>query len=55
MFVLSNLITALAQVLSIILNIYMWLIVVRAIASWFAMDPYNPIFSSKSLKASFKG
>ena len=44
MFVLSNLITALAQVLSIILNIYMWLIVVRAIASWFAMDPYNPIY-----------
>lgn len=44
MFILSNFITALAQVLSIVLNIYMWLIVVRAIASWFAMDPYNPIY-----------
>ena len=44
MFVISNLITAVAQVLSIVLNIYMWLIVVRAIASWFAMDPYNPIY-----------
>ncbi len=44
MFILGNFITALAHVLSIILNIYMWLIVVRAIASWFAMDPYNPIY-----------
>ncbi len=44
MFILSNFITAVARVLSVILNIYMWLIVVRAIASWFAMDPYNPIY-----------
>ena len=44
MFILSNFITAMARVLSVILNIYMWLIVVRAIASWFAMDPYNPIY-----------
>jgi len=43
-FILSNLITALAQVLSIVLNIYMWLIVIRAIASWFSMDPYNPLY-----------
>ncbi len=45
MYVLSNLIIAVARVLSIILNIYMWLIVVRAIASWFSMDPYNPIYN----------
>ena len=44
MFILGNLISAFAQVLSIVLNIYMWLIVVRAIASWFTMDPYNPIY-----------
>lgn len=44
MYVLSNFIMAVARVLSIVLNIYMWLIVVRAIASWFAMDPYNPIY-----------
>jgi YggT family protein len=43
-FILSNFITAVAQVLSIILNIFMWLIVIRAIASWFTMDPYNPIY-----------
>jgi len=44
LFILGNFISALAQVLSIVLNIYMWLIVVRAIASWFTMDPYNPIY-----------
>ena len=44
MYVVGNFISALAQVLGIILNIYMWIIVVRAIASWFAMDPYNPIY-----------
>ena len=44
MYVVSNFITAVTRVLSMILSIYMWLIVVRAIASWFAMDPYNPIY-----------
>jgi len=44
LFVVSNLITAIAQILSIVLNIFMWLIIVRAIASWFTMDPYNPIY-----------
>ncbi len=44
MFVLSNFISALARVLDILLNLYMWLIVIRAIASWFSPDPYNPIY-----------
>lgn len=44
MFIIANFIEAIAKVLSLILNIYMFLVVVRAIASWFAMDPYNPIY-----------
>ena len=44
MFVLSNFITAIAKVLSIALNLYMWLIIIRALASWFSPDPYNPIY-----------
>jgi YggT family protein len=43
-FILSNFITATAKILSIILNIYMWLIIIRALASWFSPDPYNPIY-----------
>ena len=44
MFVLSNFITAIAKVLSIVLNLYMWLIIIRALISWFSPDPYNPIY-----------
>lgn len=44
MFIISNFITAIATVLDMILSIYMFLIIIRAIASWFTMDPYNPIY-----------
>ena len=44
MFVLSNFITALAKVLSIVLTFYMYLIVIRAVLSWFSPDPYNPFY-----------
>ncbi len=44
MFVLSNFIIALARILSIALNLYMWIIIIRAVATWFSPDPYNPIY-----------
>ncbi len=34
---------ALAYVLGLGLDIYMWLIIARAILSWVNPDPYNPI------------
>ena len=40
---LSNLVAALAQVIDIILSIYMWIIIIRALISWVNPDPYNPI------------
>ncbi len=43
MFILGNLISAIAKVLDIVLNIYMWVIIVRALISWVNPDPYNPI------------
>ncbi|MFC1509580.1 YggT family protein [Candidatus Omnitrophota bacterium] len=43
MFVLSNLLAAVAGVLSIILTILYWLILIRALLSWVNPDPYNPI------------
>lgn len=43
MFILGNLIGAIAKVLDIILNLYMWIIIIRAIVSWVNPDPYNPI------------
>jgi YggT family protein len=43
MFALANFLKALAHVVDITLSIYMWLIIGRAILSWFNPDPYNPI------------
>lgn len=43
MFVISNLIMALAKILSIVLTVYMWLIIGRAVLSWVNPDPYNMI------------
>ncbi|MER3447239.1 MAG: hypothetical protein C4291_10515 [Candidatus Dadabacteria bacterium] len=43
MSVLGNLIMALAQVIHLLLNVYMLIIVARAIISWVSPDPYNPI------------
>jgi len=39
----GNFIGAIAYVLDIILNIYMWIIVARAIISWVSPSPHNPI------------
>lgn len=43
MFVISNLLLALAKIIHMLLNLYMWIIIARAILSWVNPDPYNPI------------
>jgi YggT family protein len=43
MIALSNLLSAVAQVLHLALQVYMWLIIARALLSWVNPDPYNPI------------
>ena len=43
MFIVSNLLVALAKVLDIGLTIFYWLILVRALSSWLNPDPMNPI------------
>lgn len=43
MFVLSNLLLAVAEIFNIVLTVYMWIIIARAILSWVNPDPYNPI------------
>lgn len=43
MFVLGNFIEGLAKVLDMVLTIYIWIIVIRALISWVNPDPYNPI------------
>ena len=43
MFILGNLLAALASVIGLVLNLYMWIIIARAVISWVNPDPYNPI------------
>ena len=43
MFVLGNLVSAIAGVLDVVLGIYMWVVVIAALISWVNPDPYNPI------------
>ncbi len=43
MFIAGNFIGAVAEVLNVILDIYMWIIIIRALLSWVNPDPYNPI------------
>ena len=43
MYTIGYFIVALATVLNIILTLYLWIIVARAVLSWVNPDPYNPI------------
>ena len=43
MFLVGRLLEALATVIYYVLNIYMWIIIARAVISWVNPDPYNPI------------
>lgn len=43
MIVMSNLLAAVAEVLRWVLNIFMYIVIARAILSWVSPDPYNPI------------
>lgn len=43
MFVLGNFLQAVGVVLGYLIDIYWWMILIRALLSWVSPDPYNPI------------
>ncbi len=43
MFIAENFVLALAKILDIVLTLYMWILIARAVISWVNPDPYNPI------------
>ncbi len=43
MFILANLLEAVARILDIALTIYMWVVIISALITWVNPDPYNPI------------
>jgi YggT family protein len=42
-FVAGNFLTALASVLHMLLQAYIWVVIIRALISWVNPDPWNPI------------
>jgi YggT family protein len=43
MFIIGNLLIALANICNILLSLYMYMIIGSALISWVNPDPYNPI------------
>ena len=43
MFVLGNLIAAIANLLGAIFTILKWLVIIRVLIGWVSPDPFNPI------------
>jgi YggT family protein len=43
MFILANLLSAVANILNLVLTLYMVAIIARAVISWVNPDPYNAI------------
>ena len=43
MFIVANFLFATASVLQLVLTVYLWIVIARAIISWVNPDPYNPI------------
>jgi len=43
MFVLSNFVSALAEIFNSLLSIYSWVVLIAVLVSWVRPDPYHPI------------
>jgi YggT family protein len=43
MIILQNLLSAVAEILDILLNLYFWIVIISALLSWVRPDPYNPV------------
>lgn len=43
MYVIGYFLMALAKVLDMVLLLYMWIVIARAVLSWVSPDPFNPI------------
>lgn len=41
--ILGTLLSAIAQILSLLINFYILIIVAAALVSWVRLDPYNPL------------
>jgi YggT family protein len=43
MFVLGNFIHGIAVVVKMLLEVYLWVVIIRTVLSWIRPNPYNPL------------
>ena len=43
MYIIGYLLMALAKILDIVMNIFLFIVIARAVLSWVSPDPFNPI------------
>ena len=43
MYIIGYLLMALAKVLDVVMNIFLFIVIARAVLSWVSPDPFNPI------------
>ena len=43
MFVLANLLAAVASILHMVISLYIWIVIIAALITWVGPDPYNPV------------
>ncbi|HHO47065.1 MAG TPA: YggT family protein [Desulfobacteraceae bacterium] len=43
MFMVSNFLMAVAKLINVVLSVYIWVVIARAVISWVSADPYNPV------------
>ena len=43
MFIMGNLLFSIARLLDIIITLFYWIIIIRALISWVNPDPFNPV------------
>lgn len=43
MYVIGQLLLAVAKVIGVVLDVYTWVVIIAVILSWVNADPYNPI------------
>lgn len=43
MFVVGNILFAIARLLDTLLSLYFWIVIIAALISWVRPDPYNPV------------
>jgi len=43
MIVISSLLMAIGKILDMVINLYIWIVIIASLITWVRPDPYNPI------------